>query len=156
MRLRLSIFCLTFFGALSLNPALADPLQDEVTASLQQGVEAWNRGDLDSFMKGYVEGQDLTYTAGGKVVRGSEALRQRYLGTYGNNRDSMGTLAFSEIEVWPLGGDNALAMGTWMVDFGKLNKPKVRGIFSLVLRRTGSNWLIMHDHTSRLDDGKKT
>jgi beta-aspartyl-peptidase (threonine type) len=141
------------------NPATvsSEPLQQEVQIALQQGVEAWNRGDLEAFMKGYVQGSELTYTAGGRVVRGSDALYQRYLGTYGNQKDSMGQLRFEEIETWPLGPDNALAMGKWIVDFGPRGKAKAQGIFTLVLRRgVDGQWLILHDHTSRLDETKKT
>lgn len=146
--------CVMFVLTLSI-PALADPLQQEVQSSLQEGAAAWNRGDLEAFMKGYVEGSELTYTAGGKVVRGSEALFKRYQDTYGSKKESMGHLTFSDIEVWPLGSDHALAMGTWQVDFGRAAKPKVSGIFSLVLRREGQSWKILHDHTSRLEEPKK-
>lgn len=146
----LSIVCLAFYLTL---PGLAAPLQQEVQSALQSGVEAWNRGDLETFMKGYVQGADLTYTAGGKVVRGSDALFQRYQTTYGDNKESMGQLRFEEIETWPLGPDHALAMGRWILDMRA--KPSVQGIFSLVLRRSPEGWLILHDHTSRLDPAKK-
>ena len=154
----LSMFCLTL-GLILTNPLSlqAEPLQQEVQVALQAGVEAWNRGDLEAFMKGYVQGAELTYTAGGRVVRGSDALYQRYLGTYGNHKESMGQLRFEDIETWSLGPDNALAMGKWIVDFGQRNKPKAQGIFSLVLRKgPQGQWLILHDHTSRLDESKKT
>jgi ketosteroid isomerase-like protein len=146
----LYIFCLTMTLTL---PVFALPLQQEVQSSLQSGVEAWNRGDLETFMKGYVQGADLTYTAGGKVVRGSDALFQRYQTTYGENKESMGQLRFEEIETWPLGPDHALAMGRWILELRA--KPTVQGIFSLVLRRGPDGWLILHDHTSRLDPAKK-
>lgn len=150
----LSIFCI----ALSLILAApADPLQDEVKASLNQGVEAWNRGDLDTFLKGYVQGPEMTYTASGRVVRGIDDLRSRYQKAYGTSRDTMGQLRFEDIECWQLGEGYALAMGKWAVDFGPRSKdPKSGGIFSLVLRKTPEGWLILHDHTSRLQDEKKT
>lgn len=145
----LYMFCLIFSLALTTPARLsAEPLQQEIQTALQQGVEAWNRGDLEAFMKGYVQGPELTYTAAGKVVRGSEDLYQRYLTTYGNNKASMGQLRFEEIEAWPLGNENALAMGRWSVDFGS-KKARVQGIFSLVFRRSAEGkWLILHDHTS--------
>ena len=131
----------------------ADPLRDDVVAELQRGAEAWNRADLETFMKGYAEG--LTYTAGGRVVRGAEALRQRYQTTYGNSPESMGKLSFEEIEVWPLGNDHALALGRWTVVFTH-KKPKAQGIFSLVMQKSPEGWKILHDHTSRLEETKGT
>lgn len=152
MRKLLSIFSLCLALAI---PVAAD-LKEDVQTALLEGAAAWNRGDLETFMKGYVQGPELTYTAGGKVVRGSEALFARYQTTYGTKKASMGQLKFDEIEVWPLGPDNALAMGHWLVDFGSPSKPKVQGIFSLVLRKSPEGaWLILHDHTSRLDETKK-
>jgi ketosteroid isomerase-like protein len=149
----LSIFCITMSLVLA---APADPLQDEVKASLTQGMEAWNRGDLDSFLKGYVQGPEMTYTASGRVVRGIDELRARYQKAYGTSRETMGQLRFDDIECWPLGEGYALAMGKWAVDFGPRSKePKSGGIFSLVLRKTPEGWLILHDHTSRLQDEKK-
>jgi len=145
--------------AWSQNPA-SERVKTEVTRSLQDGVEAWNAGDLDRFMTGYVRTNELTFTAGGRVVRGYDALQQRYQTTYGNSKASMGQLRFEKIEVWELGPNFALALGEWIL----LLPPKapnsglgeqVRGIFSLVLERTGDGWKILHDHTSRLDEKKK-
>lgn len=151
----LSIFCINFV-LLIQNPAWAqDTLSRSVKASLQEGAKAWNDGDLDAFMKGYVEGQDLTYTAGGRIVRGSKALFERYQSTYGQNKTSMGQLRFEEIETWPLGPDHALAMGKWILDFPGAIKAPVDGIFSLVLRKGPDGWLILHDHTSRREEEKK-
>ena len=136
--------------------ASAEPLQPEIQAALQQGADAWNRGDLEAFMKGYVPGPELTYTAGGRVVRGSDALYQRYLSTYGSHKASMGQLRFDDIETWPLGPDYALAMGKWSVSFPQPGKSKAQGIFSLVLRKNSEgNWLILHDHTSRSEEAQK-
>lgn len=128
----------------------------EVTRSLQDGVEAWNTGDLDRFMTGYVRTPEMTFTAGGRVVRGYDALQQRYQTTYGNSKASMGQLRFENIEVWELGPNFALALGEWILLLpGKGVGDQVRGIFSLVLARTGEGWKILHDHTSRLDEKKK-
>jgi ketosteroid isomerase-like protein len=148
----LSIFCLAFALILSCP---AEPIQVEVQTALTQGQDAWNRGDLDTFLKGYVQGPEMTYTASGRVVRGIDELRARYQKAYGNSRETMGQLRFEEIQVWPLGDGYALAMGKWSVDFGARSKePKSGGIFSLVLRKAPEGWLILHDHTSRLQDEK--
>lgn len=148
----LSTFCLIFALILSCP---AEPVQTEVQSALTRGAEAWNRGDLDTFLKGYVQGPEMTYTASGRVVRGIDELRARYQKAYGTSRETMGSLRFDEIEVWSLGDGYALAMGKWAVEFGARSKEaKSGGIFSLVLRKTPEGWLILHDHTSRLLDEK--
>ncbi len=136
----------------ALHPlAQAETLQDEVVAELQKGAQAWNRADLETFMQGYAEA--LTYTAGGRIVRGAEALKRRYQTTYGSAPETMGKLAFDDIEVWPLGNEHALALGRWTVEFSH-RKPGAQGIFSLVLQKSPTGWKILHDHTSRLEETK--
>lgn len=145
----LCIICITFVLNLPI-PALAQgPLQSEIEASLRQGADAWNRGDLPAFMEGYVKGSEMTYTAGGRVVRGSQALMDRYQSTYGDKKESMGRLRFEDIETWPLGSEHALALGRWILDFPGAIKAPAEGVFSLVLRKQGRQWEILHDHSSR-------
>ncbi len=133
--------------------ALAEPsremVQFEISSALKASAKAWNRGDLVRFMEDYVESEDLTFTAGGKVVRGYEALHQRYQKTYGNDKDSMGQLQFSDIEVWKLGQGHALALGRWHLK--RTDQDDVEGVFSLVFERQKDGWKIFHDHTSRLE-----
>ena len=132
--------------------ALPVHAQPEVRQSLLESTQAWNRGDLEGFMRGYVNTPEMTFTAGGRLVRGYEALRDRYQATYGTNRDSMGQLRFEDIEIWPLGPDHALAVGRWILE---LKKEANQGVFSLVMRKTPDGWKILHDHTSRLEKEKK-
>lgn len=63
----------------------------------------------------------------------------------------MGTLAFSELEVTVLAPEAALVLGRWHLD--RDDRP-VGGSFSLVFRRIGNRWLIVHDHTSALPDDR--
>ena len=150
----LLLLLLTGLPSLAQSPA-TEAVKGEITRSLQQGVEAWNQGDLDRFMTGYLRSGEMTFTAGGRVVRGYEALQQRYQTTYGNSKASMGQLRFENIEVWELGSNSALALGEWILLLpGKGVGEQVKGVFSLVLVRTVEGWQILHDHTSRLEKEK--
>jgi ketosteroid isomerase-like protein len=119
---------------------------------LETQSNAWNHGDLDQFLTGYLPSDQTSYVSSGTEVRGIEALRDRYQKKYGNDRETMGKLSFSELKVQNLGRTNALCIGHWKLD--RSDKPTVSGIFSLVLARTNSGWKIMHDHTS-VADAKK-
>ncbi len=116
---------------------------------LEMQSNAWNRGDLDEFLTGYLPSDETSYVSSGAEVRGIEALRDRYLKKYGDKRETMGKLSFSELKVQSLGRTNALCVGHWQLQ--RMDKPTVGGIFSLVLARTNSGWKIMHDHTSATD-----
>lgn len=112
---------------------------------LEDQVAAWNRGDLEAFMDGYWRSPDLVFTSGGNVQRGWQTTLDRYRASYGSSPETMGRLAFSDLEVHPLGDGAAWALGRWGLDNdGK----KMGGVFSLVFRAVDGRWLIVHDHTS--------
>ena len=123
--------------------------KQSVTSVLTAQCDAWNRGDLDGFMTGYLNSPDTSYTSGGTEVWGYDALRDRYQHRYGSNRESMGKLSFSDIKVFDLGKSNALCLGHWHLE--RASQDPLDGVYSLVLVKTSGNWKIMHDHTSTIE-----
>lgn len=125
--------------------------QEADRAALSKSLEAivakqaadWNSGDIEAYMNGYWNSEDLTFSSGGKTERGWKATRERYLKGY-PNREAMGKLSFSDLEVFPLGDTAALMLGRWKLD----RKDPIGGNFSLVWRKIDGVWLIVHDHTS--------
>lgn len=95
-------------------------------------------------MAPYWRSPELTFTAGGKVTRGFDDTTQRFRTAY-PDRAAMGRLTFSDLEITPMGRDAAYVLGRWKLD-ASTNKS---GAFSLVMRRIGGDWVIVHDHTSR-------
>lgn len=126
---------------------------DQVIPVLQAQAEAWNKGDLDSFMQGYIDSPNTSYVSAGKEVRGYAALRERYVSKYGTKRDTMGKLTFSDLDVTQLGQKNALCIGKWHLDRGA-EQQALDGMFTLVLEKTSGGWKIMHDHTSLEEPAK--
>lgn len=111
---------------------------------LEDQQAAWNRGDIDGFMKGYWRSPELTFSGSGGVERGWEGVHARYLRNY-PDRAAMGTLDFSGLEFRFLGSDAALVLGHWHL---KREMGDVGGVYSLVLQRFPEGWKIVHDHTS--------
>jgi ketosteroid isomerase-like protein len=108
-------------------------------------ARAWNEGDLEGFMEGYWRSPDLLFTSGGRVQRGWQTTLDRYRSTYGNETGTMGRLSFYEVEVHPSGDSAAWVLGRWALERGGED---MGGVFTLVFRRFGDRWLIVHDHTS--------
>lgn len=113
-------------------------------AILQRQAAAWNRGDIQTFMQDYWQSDQLTFSSGGQTRHGWKETRDRYLARY-PNREAMGTLRFSLDRIDTLANDAALVLGQW--DLERSAGP-IGGNFSLVFRRIGGRWLIVHDHTS--------
>ncbi len=116
----------------------------EIRAVIQAQQEAWNRGDIDGFMNGYARSKSTIFVSEDTVTRGWQTVRDRYKKKY-SDREKMGTLKFSTLEIKPLGADSAVALGRWKL---KRTKDQPHGRFTLIFRKTADGWRIVHDHTS--------
>ena len=132
--------------ALLLWFALAADPASEVRAVLDTQVAAWNRGDLAAFLASYRHSEDLTFFSGGTVTKGFAAIEARYHSRYGTSTATMGQLRFEEIEVVIAGPDAAFARGRYRL---QMKDSSPTGLFTLLLRKNGGKWEIVHDHTSQ-------
>jgi beta-aspartyl-peptidase (threonine type) len=115
-----------------------------ITKVLDAQVAAWNRGDLRGYMAGYANDPSTTFVSGDTVTRGWQTVYDRYAKKY-DSREKMGTLAFSDIEMKPLGADDVLVTGAWSL---KRAADAPHGRFTLLVRRIGGRWRIVYDHSS--------
>jgi len=147
----------TCFGGIALAmlilPRPLDPRQSKGAEETTRGAilaviaaqqEAWNRGDVEGFMKGYWNSPQLTFAGSAGITRGWEPVLARYRTRY-PDAPAMGHADFSELEVYPLGKDAALVLGRWHL---KRTSDEVGGIFTLVFQHFPEGWRIIHDHTS--------
>jgi len=116
----------------------------EIRALLSAQQAAWNRGDVRHFMDGYWNSPELSFSSSRGTTRGWQEVLDRYQKNY-PDKEAMGQLDFSELEVRLLGADAALILGRW-----ELHRPTgtLGGVFTLVVRRFPEGWRITHDHTS--------
>jgi len=124
--------------------AAAPDLSSEIRAVLAAQQQAWNRGDIPSFLEGYWNSPELTFAGSDGIVRGYDGLLERYRKSY-PDQAHMGDLEFSQLEIHPLGADSALVLGHWHL---KRSVGDAGGVFSLVFHRFPVGWRIIHDHTS--------
>jgi uncharacterized protein (TIGR02246 family) len=115
---------------------------------MQEQQTAWNQGDIDGFMDGYWRSPDTVFVSGDDITRGWQTVRDRYHSKY-SDREKMGTLNFSELEVRLIGDDTALVLGRWQL---QRSADKPHGRFTLIFRKTSEGWKIVHDHTSAAVD----
>lgn len=136
-------FAMTFAGGLHADESdLAGRLGKIVQAQAVQ----WNGGDIDGFMQAYWQSEQLTFSSGGRTMRGWETTRKRYHARY-PSRERMGKLTFFDLETQTLSSKSALMLGRWKLE----RKDPVEGNFSLVWRQFPHGWRIVHDHTSTLE-----
>lgn len=124
-------------------------LADETTIQdlLENQDAAWNAGDIEGFMDGYWVSPELRFASGGTVTRGYQETLQRYKDRY-SNRDLMGQLSFSELEIVPLADDAAVVHGRWLL---ARENDAPSGLFTLVFRKFDGQWKIISDTTTSAD-----
>ncbi len=113
---------------------------------LDDQVAAWNRHDLEGFMRGYWNSPSLTFFSGGTVTRGWQRTLERYRQRYQSKGAEMGTLAFSDLDVQMLGPTAAFVRGRF--DLKMKSGKNASGLFTLLFRHFPQGWKIVHDHTS--------
>lgn len=130
--------------ALLAGSLLAAAPEQEVRAVLEKQRDDWNRGDVRAYMQGYAPD---TIFVSDQVARGSGPVLERYLKRY-PNREAMGTLTFSEIEVRMLGAKHASVIGRWALARSAAGGGNTGGRFTLLLEKTAAGWKVILDHTS--------
>ncbi len=116
-----------------------------VRAVIEEQAAAWNRGDIEGFMKGYERAEGITFVSGDQITRGWQTVLERYKKNY-DSREKMGTLAFTELEFKPISPFYITALGRYQLT--RSNGETPHGRFTLIFRRTAQGWRIVHDHTS--------
>jgi len=107
-------------------------------------TEAWNRGSIDDFMKGYWESDSLMFIGKSGVTFGYQNTLNNYKKSY-RNADEMGTLTFDLIKVQRLSPEYFFVVGRWHL---KRNAGDVGGHYNLLFRKINGKWAIVADHSS--------
>ncbi|HEY6291190.1 MAG TPA: nuclear transport factor 2 family protein [Terriglobia bacterium] len=119
--------------------------EEEIRALLKKQVADWNRGNVTAFMQGYWNSPQTEFVSSSGILRGWKTVLGRYRTQY-PNRDVMGHLDFSNLEITLLGPDAALVVGHWRL---KRQSDTPDGFFTLVFRKFPDGWRIINDHTSQ-------
>ncbi len=122
------------------------PADAEIRQLLDTQVVAWNRGDLEGYMKGYWNSGELTFFSGATETGGWKPTLERYRQNYKKTGNQMGRLDYSNLRIEMLGDETAWVRGRWRL---KTHDGSTRtGLFTLMLRRFPEGWRIVHDHSS--------
>lgn len=129
----------------TMSAAAVDSARAEILAMMENSAMKWNRGDLNGFVSDYDSLPGTTFVEKTHVIRGRDAIRAIYAPRFapGGVRDS---LSFENIEIDLLAPDAANVIAYYRLSRG--DSTTARGPTSLVMRKRGSRWKIVHDHSS--------
>ena len=118
--------------------------EDEIRAVLDAQVDCWNRGDLECFMQGYHQSDDLVFVGSSGPKYGWQVTLNNYKRSY-PDKAAMGTLKFELLKFQPLGKKHYFVIGKWVL-VRQSDSPQ--GHFTLIFEKIGGNWKIIADHSS--------
>jgi ketosteroid isomerase-like protein len=136
----LLLLCLAATGAV----AQVNKDEKEIRNLLSTQTDAWNRGNLDDFMKGYWESDSLLFIGKSGVTHGYRNTLDNYKKGYSDTA-KMGKLYFDIIEVRKISASYYWVLGKW---FLKRSVGDVGGHYTLLFRKINGKWKIVADHSS--------
>ena len=112
---------------------------------LEAQQECWNNGDIDGFMEGYWNSEELIFTSlNHQPTYGWQATLDRYKSSY-PTKEIMGELKFEIYDIELTSKKTAILNGKW--ELIRINDHP-QGDFWLNLEKFENNWLIVKDSTT--------
>jgi ketosteroid isomerase-like protein len=104
----------------------------------------WNRGELPVYLSAYTD--SATAMGSNGPERGVNAIGDQMRAGYWNTGRPAQALHYEHLEIRPLGPDQALATGQYVLSGG--GRPDRTGWFTTIWLRTPAGWRMVHDHSS--------
>lgn len=114
---------------------------DVIRGVISANAAAWNEGNLDAFMNGYVNSAELLFVRNGVVTTGWREVRKSYDAEIAANA-GMGRLSFTDLDVVLNAGDTATVVGRYALT---LDEPRSQGVMTLVMKLVDGRWRILQD-----------
>lgn len=118
--------------------------ENAIRQLLDQQTDAWNRGDIENFMKGYWENDSLMFVGKSGVTYGWANTLKNYKKGYPDTA-AMGKLSFDFIKIKRLSKKYYFVVGKWYL---KRSIGDIGGHYNLLFEKINGQWVIIIDHSS--------
>jgi ketosteroid isomerase-like protein len=137
---------LSAFACLFLLTIISAQNKDEksIRQMLENQTKAWNNGNLEAFMDGYIHSDSLLFVGKNGPKYGFKTTLENYKRSYPDTA-SMGNLTFTILQMKPLSATHYFVLGKWHLHRTIGN---VEGYFTLLLQKIKNKWMIIADHSS--------
>lgn len=134
------LFCCISFCAFAQTPTD----KQAILNVLENQRAAWNKGDVESYMQGYIKSDSLLFVGKSGPTYGWQKTLDNYKRGY-PDKAAMGYLTFGIKKVEFLNKDVAFVLGSWNL---KREKDEPKGFFTLLLKKIKGEWKVVVDHSS--------
>ncbi len=135
------LFAFLLFPLLSVSQSKDE---QQILDLLSNQTKAWNQGDFDKFMVGYLKTDSLMFIGKSGITYGYAATLNNYRKSYAG-ADKMGKLSFDILHLKKLGRKHYLVVGKWSL---KRTAGDVGGYYTLTFEKQKKGWVIVADHSS--------
>jgi hypothetical protein len=139
-------FCILLLLLCSLSTTINAQSKQEAALRnlLDQQSAAWNKGDIEGFMKGYWKNDSLMFIGKKGITYGWQNTLDNYKKSY-PGKEAMGQLRFTIIQIRSLSNEYQQVTGQWTLQRSIGN---LEGYFTLLVRKIKGQWVIVVDHSS--------
>jgi len=140
MKTILPVLLLLVFSCKTTQPTANDDVA-AIRGILAQQQKAWSDNDLEGFMSGYWQSEELTYFSRGKITKGWQTTLANYKRNY-PSKEETGELNFEIANITKINDDAYWVMGSYFLtrDAGDAN-----GTFMIIFKRINGEWKIIGD-----------
>jgi hypothetical protein len=120
---------------------------EEIANLISQQFAAWNRRDIDGYMKPFWLSPKLIFAVEGEVWTGWDQVKANLLQEY-SDPERMGNSILERLQTSIVSPETGMSVEWWSISFGVT---KVRGFTTSVWHRFPVGWRIIEGHTSVLE-----
>ena len=120
---------------------------EEIADLVARQFAAWNRRDIDGYMKVFWGSPLLIFAVEGEVWVGWDQVKANLLQEY-SDRERMGNSVLERLQTNIVSTETALTVEWWSIMFGAT---KVRGFTTSAWYKFSNGWRIIEGHTSVLE-----
>lgn len=112
-----------------------------ITATLKMQQDAWNKGDLEGFMQGYIKSDSLKFYGSRGITHGWQNTLDNYKKGYPTKAEA-GNLSFTIDAITKIEDNSYYMMGQFHLvrDAGNAN-----GVFLIIFRKIEGEWKVIAD-----------
>ena len=139
----MKLFLALLTGLTSLT-AYAQSKDEQAIRSILDGQTIqWNKGNIESFMKGYWRNDSLLFVGKNGPKYGYQTTLENYKKSYPDTV-IMGKLNYDILRVQPLSANTYFVLGKFMLTRSIGN---VSGYYTLLFRKINGQWVIVADNS---------
>lgn len=118
----------------------------QITEVLFAQKDAWNKGDMEGYMQGYLKSDSLMFIGKRGITLGWNQTLSNYLKGY-PDQSTMGKLTFELLHIDIITAQDAYVIGKW--ELNRDVEPKIlSGHYTLRFKKIDGLWKIISDHSS--------